>query len=87
MPGKWCTEAAFKLRRLQEKYGEKKRKLYHIFVDLEKGFDRVSRKAMEWALRRQGIPEILISLVMCLYKDSKTKVCAASWTSELFNIK
>ena len=87
MPGKSCTDAIFALRRLQEKYGEKKRKLYHIFVDLEKAFDRVPRRAIEWALRRQFVPEVLIRLVMCLYTDSRTKVCAAGGTSELFNIE
>ena len=86
MPGKSCTDAIFVLRRLQEKYGEKKRKLYHIFVDLEKAFDRVPRKAIVWALRRQEIPERLIRLVMCLYTDSKSRVCAAGGVSELFNI-
>ena len=85
-PGKSCTDAIFILRRLQEKYGEKKKKLYHIFVDLEKAFDRVPRRAIEWTLRRQGIPEKLVQLVMSLYENSKTKVCAAGGTSELFNI-
>ena len=51
MPGKSCTDAIFGLRRLQEKYGEKKRKLYHIFIDLEKAFDRVPRKSIESVLR------------------------------------
>ena len=43
MPGKSCTDAIFILRRLQEKYIEKEKKVYHIFVDLEKAFDRVPR--------------------------------------------
>ena len=60
-------------RKLQEKYGEKKRKLYHIFVNSEKAFNRVPRKAIEWALRRQHIPEALIRLFKCLYTNSKTK--------------
>ena len=30
------------------------------FVDLEKGFDRVARKVLEWALRGKGIPEVLV---------------------------
>ena len=86
MPGKSCTDAIFILRRLQEKYIEKKKKLYHIFVDLEKAFDRVPRRAIEWALRRQHVPEQLIQLVMCLYAGSRSKVCAAGGTSEWFDI-
>ena len=39
-----------------------------------KAFDRVSRKVMQWALRKKGLPEILVKAVMSLYEDSKTKV-------------
>ena len=35
------------LRQLQEKFCEKKKKLYHVFVDLKKAVDRVPRKAIE----------------------------------------
>ena len=58
------------MRQRQEKYLEKKRKLFHVFVDLEKAFDRIPRKAIEWAPRRQLMPE---HLVMMLYADSNVK--------------
>ena len=51
-PEKSTEDAVFIARQLQEKYLHKKRKLYHIFVDLEKAFDRIPRRAIEWALRR-----------------------------------
>ena len=38
----------------------KKKMLYMCFVDLEKAFDRVTRKVMEFAMRNKGIPEILL---------------------------
>ena len=38
---KSTTDATYVLRNIQQKYCEKKKKLYHIFVDLEKAFDMV----------------------------------------------
>ena len=33
------------------------RKLWWAFVDLEKAFDRVPRKVVEWAMRKLGVEE------------------------------
>ena len=51
-------------------------------MDLEKAFDRVPRKVMEWALRKQGLAEVLVQAVMSLYEGSRTKVGVRSGTSE-----
>ena len=48
------NRCSFIVRRMQEEYREKDKKLYMCFVDLEKAFDRVPRKVMQWALRRKG---------------------------------
>ena len=77
MPGRSTTDASFIFRQLQQKYSEKKKRLYHIFVDLEKAFDRVPREAIGWALRRQLVPEKLVRLVMALYGDSMSCIKAA----------
>ena len=47
MPGRATTDALFLLRRMQEKYRNKERKLYMRLVDIEKAFNRVARKVME----------------------------------------
>ena len=65
MPGKGTIDAVFILRLLQEEYLDKK-KLYMCFVDLEKAFDRVPRKELEWATRKIGIPEVMVRAVMSL---------------------
>ena len=83
---KSCTDAIFITRTLQAKYLEKKRKLYHVFVDLEKAFDRIPRKAITWALRRQGVPERLIRLVMMLYNGSRSRIRVAGGLSDEFEI-
>ena len=45
-----------------------------VFPDLEKAFDRIPRGVMQWALRKKGLPEILVKAVMSLYEGSKTKI-------------
>ena len=44
------------------------KKLYMCFVDLEKAYDTVPRKVMEWAMRKKGIPEVRVRSVMSLYE-------------------
>ena len=56
------------------------------FVDLEKAFDRVPRRVMQWALRKKGILEILVKTAMSLYEGSKTKVKVGSEFSEEFHV-
>ena len=64
----------FILRRLQQLYLAKVVKLQMCFVDLEKAFDRVPRKVLEWALRKKTIPEGIIRSVMSLFEQRKTRV-------------
>ena len=86
-PGRSTTDAIFIVRQMQEKYSERKKKLYHVFVDLEKAFDRVPRAAIEWALRRQKVPEKLVTVIMALYQESRSKVRTMVGTSEAFDIR
>ena len=58
------THAIFVARQLQERYREKHRELWWAFVDLEKAFDRVPRKVVEWAMRKLGVEEWLVRAVM-----------------------
>jgi hypothetical protein len=87
MAGRSTVSAVFILRQLKERYVEKNKILYHIFVDLEKAYDKVPRCAIEWALRRQMVPERLIRMVMALYSNTRSRVRVAGETSEYFNIE
>ena len=87
MPGKGTTDAVFILRRLQEEYLDKEKKLYMCFVDLEKAFDRVPRRVLEWAMRKRGIPEAMVRAVMSLYEGAKTRVRVGLELSEEFEVK
>ena len=53
MPGRGTIDAVFVLRRLQEEYHAKGKTLYMCLVDLEKAFDRLQRKVLEWAMRKK----------------------------------
>ena len=61
--------------------------MYMCFVNLEKAFDRVPTRVMEWAMRKKGLPEILVKAVMSLYKGAETKVRVGSGLSEEFSVK
>ena len=87
MPGKGTVDALFILRRMQEEFRGKEKKLYMCFVDLEKAFDRVPRKVMKWALRKKSLPEVLVKAVMSLYEGSRTKVRVGSGFSEEFGVR
>ena len=41
-------------------------------MNIEKAFDRVPRKVMEWAIRKKGLPEVIVRAVMSLYHGAKT---------------
>ena len=73
MPGRETTHALFLVRRMQEEYRHKKKKLCMCFVDIKKVLNRVSRKVMEWAMRKKGLPEVIARAVMSLCHGAKRK--------------
>ena len=80
-------DAIFIVRRMQEEYQKKNKKLYMCFVDMEKAFDRVPRKVMEWAMRKKGLSEVIVRAVRSLYDGAKTRVRVGSAYSEEFEMK
>ena len=84
MPGRGTIDALFVVRRMQEEYRNKKKKLYMCFVDIVKAIDRVPRKMMEWAMRKIGLPKVIVRAVISLYHGAKTKVRMGTELSEEF---
>ena len=78
--------AIFILRKMQESYLEKNRKLFICFVDLKKAFDRVPKKVIEWALRKKLVPERLVQAVILMYKRVKTTVQVGGGHLEEFDV-
>ena len=64
-----------------------KEKRCMCFVDLEKTFDRVRRKVLEWALRKIEIQEVLVRSLMSLYDGAETRDRIDSELSEEFEVK
>ena len=57
------------------------------FVNMEKAFDRVPRKVMEYAMRKKDLSEVIVRAVMSLYDGAKTRVRVGSAYSEEFEVK
>ena len=57
------------------------------FVDLEKAFDRVPRKVLDWAMSKKEIPEVLVRSLMSLYEGAKKSVRVESELSKEFEVK
>ena len=87
MPAKGTVDVTFTVRKMQEEYQKKDKKLYLCFVDMEKAFERVPRKVMEWAMRKKGLSEVMVWAVMSLYDGAKTRVRVESAYSEEFKVK
>ena len=87
MPGRGTADAVFALRRLTEKFRAKNKKLFLLFIDMEKAFDRAPREVIHFALRRKGVPEYLVNVVMSLYKGCKTTVSVDGELSSSFSVK
>ena len=54
---------------------------------MEKAFDRVPRKVMEWAVTKKGLSEVMVLAVMSLYDGAKTRVRVGSAYSEKFEVE
>jgi len=86
-PGRGTIDAIFIVRQMQEKYLGKKKDLWMAFVDLEKAFDRVPREVVWWALRKLGVEEWLVRIIMSMYEGVTTAVKTSAGESEAFPVK
>ena len=87
MPGRGTTDAIFILCQVHEKYLGKHKDLYFAFVDLEKAFDRVSRKVLWWTMRRVGVDEWLIRTIQAMYTNAKSSVRINGQFSSCFDVQ
>ena len=82
MPGRSTMEAIYLLRRLVEKYREKKKDLHMVFIDLEKTY-KVPRYIIWWLLERKRITRGYIDVIKDMYDCAVTLILSpARKTSE-----
>ena len=87
MEGKGCVDQVFAVRQVCEKYLAKGKDVFFAFMDLEKAYDRVDRKAMWDVLRLYGVGGKLLRAVQSFYVNSRACVRVGSEVSDWFPVK
>ena len=64
----------FVVRQLVEKAFEHQTKQYLIFVDLRKGYDSAPREAMWVALRKLGVPDLLVDIIRSFHTSMEARI-------------
>ena len=72
------TLASAKPHSVRCRYKKDKKLVVYVDCDMEKAFNRVLRKVMEWALRKKDLSEIMVRAVMSLCDGAKTRVSVGS---------
>ena len=85
--GRSTVDAMHIIKQLQERYLEKSRELYHVFVDLEKAYDRVPRDVIYWALRKKGATEKIVRVIEATYENAQTAVKTKTGLTGFFDIR
>ena len=67
MPGRGTIDVIFNVHQLQKKYITGNKRLYFVFVDLEKTGDHVPKKVLLWALRSLSVEEWTIHVIWSMY--------------------
>ena len=72
--GRGCTDMIFTVRQLTEKAIEHQAKQFFVFVDLKKAYDTVPRDALWLALRKLGLPNILIDIIRSFHDNMNARI-------------
>ena len=70
LPDRGTIEAVSMLRSLQEEYHDEGKKLYICLVNQDNAFDRVPRKLLEWVMRKEGKPEVMVRSMVRMYEGA-----------------
>jgi len=85
--GRSCTDAIFAVRRLMELSLEQQQQLWIVFVDFAKAYDSVVRGRLWNVLKSFGVPELFISRVYALHRNTSVKVRIGGLLGKEFQTK
>ena len=84
--GRGTIDMIFSLRQVAEKVREKNQEMYMVFVDLTKAFDTVNRAALWKVLRKLGIPENMLQVIVSFHEGMKANVVSDGDLSDPFDV-
>ena len=76
-----CTEHILTLRLIMDYCFRKKKKLFVVYVDYSKAYDRVPRRALMEVLRKLGCGAMMLTALISMYQVSKSILGLAVITS------
>ena len=82
-----CSDQIITLRIIIEQSLEWNSSLHINFIDFKKAFDSVDRETLWKILRYHGVPEKLINIIICQYRDSVCRVIHGRGLTEPFRVK
>ncbi|XP_055830899.1 uncharacterized protein LOC129899928 [Solanum dulcamara] len=87
MAGRSTTEAIHIMRRLMEKYRERKRDLQMVFIDLEKTYEKILRDVLWRCLEAKVVLMVYIRAIKDMYDGVKSQVKTVGGNSENFLVE
>ena len=72
--GRGCTDMLFVVRQLAEKAFEHHMKQHFIFIDLQKAYDSVPRAALWTALKKLGVPDLLVDIIRSFHSNMEARI-------------
>ena len=77
----------FTARQMIEKAGEHNATLFILFVDLQKAYDSVPRKALWQVLQKCGVPPTMLSIIRSFHEGMHAEVRVGSTATDSFEVQ
>ena len=82
VPGEGCLEHSFLVRSMMEDARRRHRPLYLVWFDLRNAFGSVPHDLIWFSMRKLGVPEEAVSILMDIYAESTFAVQTAEGATE-----